>query len=98
MSAEKRKLSLFAIGVVFVLFIIGSCNSEVATLPGITSFLTIHTEFGKAKSVEKMPDWANGKRQQVKTSKGSYLFYLINGDVVTVYIYDAPGRKVVWRR
>ena len=98
MSADKRMLSLFAIGVVLVLFIIGRCNTEVATLPGVTSFLATHTEFGKAKSVEEMPDWANGERQQVRTSKGSYLFYLKNGDVVTVYIYDAPGRKVVWRR
>ena len=77
----------------------GSSKSvAVATLPGIAAFLKVHSDFGSPKSVEEMPNWARGERQQVRTTKGAHLFYLEKGEVVTVYSNDASGRKEVWRK
>ncbi len=76
----------------------GSKSEGIVTLPGVTAFLESHVELGSPKSVQDMPDWASGKRQQVRTTKGAYLFYLENGEVVTVYSNDASGRTEVWRK
>ncbi|HUT09102.1 MAG TPA: hypothetical protein VMY42_01275 [Thermoguttaceae bacterium] len=67
-------------------------------LPAIATWLNTHPEYGTAKSAENMPNWARGKRQQVRTTAGAYLFYLEAGDVVTVYRNDGSGRREVWRK
>ncbi len=89
----------------FVLFTLVSCERNnkhtedpVQLLPGINLFLRAHSEFGVVDSVVEMTNWANGKRQQVKTSKGLYLFYLNNGVVVSVYRNSSSGREEVWRK
>lgn len=53
--------------------------------PAIQSFLVVNLEFGVARSVTAMPDWAEGPRQQVETTTGTFLFYLDEGGIVTVY-------------
>ncbi len=103
---REIKKYLYLTTAVILAFPIISCENndndnsiaKVETLPGVSSFLTLHTEYGIAKSVKNMPNWADGKRQQVRTSKGSYLFYLTNGNVVTVYLNDSSGRKEIWRK
>ena len=41
---------------------------------GIQLFLNQNVEYGKIQSIADMPDWAFGKRKQVVTSTGTYLF------------------------
>jgi hypothetical protein len=52
----------------------------------------------KARSVASMPDWAEGSRQQVKTTTGAYLFYVKADEVVTVYQNDGAQRQELWRK
>jgi hypothetical protein len=77
----------------------GSGGREVAGLhPEIKTFLSSHSEFGKATGVEDMPDWFKGPRQRVQFDSGrNLLFYMKDGQVVTVW-EDTPssGRQVVW--
>lgn len=67
-------------------------------LPGIRSFLNQNREFGSATTTQPVPDWAQGKRQRVQFTSGrNLLFYLKDGEVVTVYEdTEAEGRKKIW--
>jgi len=66
--------------------------------PEIAAFLKIHSELGEARSVDPMPNWAEGTRQQVRTTAGAYLFYLKEDEVVTVYQNDGGERRELWRK
>ena len=100
----KRSRSLL---LSFLIVLIGSvllsCSSAQEQepsdlLPAISTWLKAHTDYGTARSVTAQPDWARGKRQQVRTSVGSYLFYLEGNEVVTVYKYSGSSREEVWRK
>jgi len=67
-------------------------------LPAIDTWLNEHPAFGTPISTESMPDWYEGRRQQVRTTAGAYLFYLKGNEVVTVYRNDASGREEIWRK
>ncbi len=70
-------------------------------LPGIPEFLDQHAaEFGRnVTNVKDMPDWAEGRRQQVQIGSTSYLFYVRGNEVVTVYRHNIDGsREEVWRK
>lgn len=69
-----------------------------AVFPEIATWLKAHPTYGTVRSVEKMPDWLRGKRQQVRTTRGAYLFYIEKNEVVTIYRNDASGRREVWRK
>jgi hypothetical protein len=74
---------------------------EAELLPGISTFLGQQkADFGgTVDGVTEMPDWANGPRQQVQLGSISYLFYLQDNEVVTVYRYNFNGsREEVWRK
>lgn len=45
--------------------------------------------------VTDMPDWANGTRQKITTTKGTYLFYFQNNEVVGVRQYNAEGAPII---
>lgn len=77
----------------------GQSSSEATSpLPGVTKFFAAHPKYGSIQEVQPMPDWAQGARQQVVTSKGAYLVYLKGNTVVTVYANDANGRWELWRK
>ena len=54
-------------------------------LPVIESFLSAHPEYGRPSWFENADRWAKGPRQSVATDEGTFLFYLLDGEVVTVY-------------
>lgn len=62
------------------------------TKVGVTEFLIKHPELGEKTKVENMPDWANGPRQKITTTKGMFLFYMAGNEVVTVKQYNANGQ------
>ena len=70
---------------------------SVAGRPETIAFLAVHREYGSIKSATAMPDWQRGPREQVYTTRGAYLFYIENGEVVTVYQNDGV-RKELWRK
>jgi len=86
-----------------ILVIMISCKSpsqeesqsslSVSLLPGIESFLSDHLEYGTVIRSKDMPNWSNGKRQQVITNKATYLFYVHNNEVVGVWRYTSNGER-----
>ena len=103
-SRDKKHKIIGILGILLtIMFFIGIISLQSnkvksdKVVPVIITFLADHPEFGVYESVVEMPDWGEGKRQQVTTSNGSYLFYLTNDYVITVYRNDASGRKEVWR-
>jgi hypothetical protein len=77
-------------------------TKRARAVPGLASEIATWLEanplYGTARSAEDMPNWARGRRQQVRTTTGAYLFYLEGGEVVTVYENDYSGRREVWRK
>lgn len=77
--------------------------STLFTLPeeelykGTAIFLNENPQYGTPINVENTEDWEKGKRQWVITEKGSYLFYLQNDSVVTVFQEVEGVRKEIWR-
>jgi len=67
-------------------------------LPAVQSFLNQHPEFsGKVFGVKNVKDWAGGKRQTLRLSSGTYLFYEQDGEVVSVYRIDTE-RTLAWQK
>ena len=97
-----HSVSLYALSVALLAF--AGCaepeaeNPSLAVRPEIAAFLTEHPEYGSVEQAVAMPDWAKGVRQQVHLTSGSYLFYLQDGQVVTVYKYEGETRAEIYRR
>ncbi len=89
-----RTLAIIAIiVVVFMGFLVVNAEWEgrIATsqlLPGIQPFLAAHPEYGAPRTVEAMPDWAEGRRQRVRTTVDNYLFYMAGETVVGIWRYE----------
>lgn len=65
--------------------------------PEIAAFLRAHSEFGQPTGVQHIENWAAGPRQRVDFASGrNLLFYIKNGQVVTVYEDTGNGRVIVW--
>lgn len=94
-------LVFVAIVMVFVLLFEGEEAPEregPTPLPAIAEFVEDNPEYGSVRETVAMPDWARGPRQQVHTSSGNYLFYVQDGQVVTVYRYeDDSSRTQIYR-
>lgn len=73
-------------------------SQSPAILPEIAVFLREHPEYGSVQQTVAMPAWAKGARQQVNLTSGNYLFYVQEGQVVTVYKYEGEGRAEVYRK
>ena len=67
-------------------------------VPAVEAFLASRPDLGVVQSVEAMPDSEDGQRQQVRTTRGEYVFELAGGELVTVYRNDPSGRTEVWRK
>jgi hypothetical protein len=89
---------MLLICIAFVSLACGASSSPPDLRPEISTFLRSNPQFGTAQGTEPMPDWAEGPRQQVRTSAGAYLFYMKGGEVVTVYRNDGSERQEVWRK
>jgi len=55
--------------------------------------------WGDMKQINKISDWAQGKRFQVTSTRGSFLIYFLGNRIETVYIYhpDGKGRTEIYR-
>ncbi len=73
-------------------------NKDISLLPGIEAFLKMHPEYGTVIYTEKVSDWANGKREKVKTSTGEYLFYMYNNEVVGIDKYTKGQRSKIFHK
>jgi hypothetical protein len=60
----------------------------------IEEFLLDHPEYGRFEKTSEMPDWESGKRKNVITSKGKYLFYFKGSKVVYVVKFLPNGETV----
>jgi len=94
---------------VFIIVIVSGCGNNSAPqksitpvkpdvvstlLPGIKDFITQNSsQYGTVKETAPQPDWANGKRQEVATTTGRYLFYTHNNEVVGVWKYESNGKR-----
>lgn len=103
MSLLKKKIILLTLGIFLIIINTQSCKEEkvnkeekeiISILPGIESFIKNHPEYGTLiiNAVDQ-PDWAEGKRQQIDTDKGSFLFYLKNDTVSGVWKYNSDGTR-----
>lgn len=100
----NMKVSSGFIAVIVVCTLVSSCGdsnppqTKSDVLPGIQEFLAKHKEFGSPIRTQSVPDWAKGKRQRIQFTSGrNLLFYLQNGQVVTVYEDTrTDGRKKIW--
>ncbi|GAB6283279.1 MAG: hypothetical protein STSR0008_20390 [Ignavibacterium sp.] len=97
-----KKNTWIIIGAIFVVIIAAliALNQEdqkqtvvSAILPGIEEFVRSNSNYGTIKEFKNMPDWANGKRQQINTTTGNYLFYLYGNEVVGVWEYKSNGER-----
>ena len=62
-------------------------------LPQISTYINNHSEYGSVISINAQPDWAMGKRQEVRTTKGRYLFYLKGNEVDGIWEYMPNGER-----
>lgn len=60
------------------------CSSDSSSLKTVKQFVKEHPEYGGVNSSKEMPDWDSGKRLQINTNNGEYLFYLKGEEVVGV--------------
>lgn len=75
----------------------GSGSSPSDLRPEIATFVSQHPEFGKPTGTQSIDDWAQGARQRVDFDSGrNLLFYMKDGQVVTVYEDGTDGRNKVW--
>lgn len=91
---KKIALLVLIVCIVSVIFGCTSQKNDVSDklLPGIKPFMAQYSStYGKVTDVISQPNWANGKRQQVNTTKGHYLFYMEGDEVVSVRVYDSKG-------
>jgi hypothetical protein len=75
------------------MIVLFACSSENPTLTTVKEFVKQHPEYGNVNSSTEMPNWESGKRLQIKTDNGDYLFYLIDKDVVGVDKYLENGQR-----
>jgi hypothetical protein len=75
-------------------------EGSVPVRAAVTTFLASHPELGEPSLAFPAPDWAQGSRQRVRTTKGDYLVYLQDGEVVTVneYVNGTNEMREVWRK
>lgn len=59
----------------------------------VKNFAKQHPEYGNILGMSDMPDWPDGKRQEVRTGIGRYLFYLSGSEVVGVWKYENDGSR-----
>jgi hypothetical protein len=91
-TIEFKRLWKLTILVSFMI-VLFACSSENPTLTTVKEFVKQHPEYGNVNSSTEMPDWESGKRLQIKTDNGEYLFYLIDKDVVGVDKYLENGQR-----
>ena len=70
-----------------------SQSSTKRPLPQISTYINSHSEYGSVISINAQPDWAMGKRQEVRTTKGRYLFYLKGNEVDGIWEYMPNGER-----
>lgn len=98
-KTKKLKIRVFICFICTVLAVVGAQAIAATILPEVKTFIEKHPGFGKTLTVEDMPDWAYGKRQQIKTQSGRYLFYIYEEEVVDVYEYLTDGtRKQIFHK
>lgn len=88
-----KKEFVFIVIISIISIMISCAKTEQELLPGIESFFNQHPDYGTVLNTKDLPDWANGKRQQVTTSKGTYLFYTHNNEVVGVWLETEDGKR-----
>jgi hypothetical protein len=82
-----------------ILLALGACGpSGPPLLPEVKSFLSKNVEYGDVKSTEAMPNWRFGKRQQVRTNSGTFLFYIRGDEVISVWRYTANDKVRVYHK
>lgn len=81
-----------------------ACNSlpsppppPVVLRPEVGRHFEDHRELGQPLAAEWVTDWAGGPRQRVRTREGTFLFYMRNDAVVTVYREVDGELKETWR-
>ena len=74
-----------------------SDRQESASTAACRQWFDHRPNLGSALSVEDLPDWACGTRRTVETDKGSYLCYLKDTKVVTIWHVTGDDRVAVFR-
>jgi len=62
-------------------------------LPAVSAYIQSNPNYGSVLGVSDQPDWAQGKRQEVRTTKGHYLFYLKGDQVDGIWEYLPNGQR-----
>lgn len=75
------------------MIVLFACSSDSSSLKTVKQFVKEHPEYGGVNSSKEMPDWDRGKRLQINTNNGEYLFYLIGEEVVGVDKYLENGQR-----
>lgn len=89
-----RRQWYITIIVSFIFLIVSfACSNENPTLTAVKEFVKQHPEYGNFNFSTEMPDWSSGKRLQIQTDNGEYLFYLIDKEVVGVDKYLENGQR-----
>ncbi|MCA9399983.1 MAG: hypothetical protein KC713_00015 [Candidatus Omnitrophica bacterium] len=68
-------------------------QSVGGALPAVTAYIQSNPNYGSVLGVSDQPDWAQGKRQEVRTTKGHYLFYLKGDQVDGIWEYLPNGQR-----
>ena len=65
----------------------------------IKNLFELYPAWGDVKKINKISDWARGKRFQVASTERSFLVYFLGDRIETVYIYhtDGKGRTEIYR-
>lgn len=80
------------ISLLFLIFLI-ACSNENPSLETVNEFLKQNPKYGSNYGTSDKPDWAEGKRIEVRTNTGNYLFYLSNNEVVGIWKYEEDGTR-----
>ena len=92
-TIKLRNLINSTIVVVLIIFTCSSCSNDTPSLSVVQEFVKEHSEYGFITGTNEMTDWASGKRFEVITSKGKYLFYLHEREVVGIDKYLENGAR-----
>ncbi|MDD4957342.1 MAG: hypothetical protein PHH49_04960 [Candidatus Omnitrophica bacterium] len=91
---KRRPLFLLIIALFWGILCANTLLAEEEPInPVIIRFLQNHQDLGTPFSATAMPDWAMGKRQEIATSKATYLFLLKGHDIEAVYRHEKDGSR-----
>ncbi|NOU18043.1 MAG: hypothetical protein HOO91_10865 [Bacteroidales bacterium] len=90
---RNQVISNILAGLFLILALFACNNNENPTVSVVKNYVKQNPEYGNLNGTSDMPNWANGKRLEVRTDNGRYLFYISGNEVVGIDKYLENGSR-----